>query len=113
MGSLSNSNNPEETLPLSENQITINSTMVSNTKGNLKMDLNPPSKVYSFLFWSWALSFWVSMFIGALHGLVMKGPVELYRKREIWEEEGKLTWWAWLILAIICVFFAYCLNKFM
>ena len=108
MGSLSNSNNPEETLPLSENQVTINSTMVSNTKECLKMDLKPPSKVYSFLFWSWALSFWVSMFIGALHGLVMKGPIELYRKRELWEQEGKLTWWAWLILAIICVFFAYC-----
>ena len=38
MGSLSNSNNPEETLPLSENQVTINSTMVSNTKESLKED---------------------------------------------------------------------------
>ena len=109
MNSLSSNKESEETDPLSEKQIVSSVVMVSSEKPNaeIKMDYGPPHKIYSVLFWLWALCFWVSMFIGALHGLVMKGPVELYRKREVWENEEILKWWGWLILAIILLFFAY------
>ena len=108
MSSLSDNKVHEETDPLSEKQIEPSVTIMSQEKNGLKVDNNPPSKIYSVLFWLWALIFWVCMFVGALHGLIMKGPVELYRKREIWENEEKLLWWGWLILALIILFFAYC-----
>lgn len=108
MSSLSDNKVHEETDPLSEKQIEPSVTMVVQEKNDLKVDYQPPSKIYSLLFWLWALCFWVSMFVGALHGLIMKGPVELYRKREIWEDQGLLLWWGWLILALIILFFAYC-----
>jgi hypothetical protein len=109
MSSLSDNKDSEEREPLSEKQMATIVAMAPSEKAKdeIKMDYEPPSKIYSVLFWSWALAFWVSMFIGALHGLVMKGPVELYRKRELWEDEGILKWWGWLILAIILLFFAY------
>ena len=108
MSSLSENKDLEETTPLSEKQILPNITMVVGEKSEIKNEYKPPSKIYSFVFWLWALSFWVAMFAGALHGLIMKGPVLLYEQRETWEEEGKLEWWTWLILAIIILFFAYC-----
>ena len=108
MNSLSDNKVHEETEPLSEKQIEPSVKMVTQEKNGLTMDYLPPSKLYSFLFWLWALCFWVSMFVGALHGLIMKGPVELYKNRELWEEQGKLLWWGWLILALIILFFAYC-----
>ena len=108
MNSLSDNKVHEETEPLSEKQIEPSVKMVTQEKNGLTMDYLTPSKLYSFLFWLWALCFWVSMFVGALHGLIMKGPVELYRNRELWEEQGKLLWWGWLILALIILFFAYC-----
>jgi len=108
MESLSNDKVHEETEPLSEKQIQPSVAMATQEKSGITMEYQPPSKIYSFLFWLWALCFWVSMFVGALHGLIMKGPVELYRRREEWENEGLLLWWGWLILALIILFFAYC-----
>jgi len=109
MSSLSNNKESEETDPLSERQAATIVAMSPSekTKDEIKIDCDPPTKIYSVLFWLWALVFWVSMFIGALHGLIMKGPVELYRKREDWENQEILKWWGWLILAIILLFFAY------
>ena len=68
----------------------------------------PPLRLYSFVFWMWALLFWVFMLVGGLHGLIVKGPIELVMKREEWTSSGYLEWWAWLILALIIIFFAYC-----
>ena len=90
---------PCETDQLTEAQNSPRANMETKTFGN---------KLYSVLFWFWALAFWIAMFIGALHGLVMKGPVELYKNRQQWEQEGNLLWWHWCILALIIVFFAFC-----
>ena len=72
------------------------------------MEPRLPTKLYSTIYCLWAIIFWVTMFIGALHGLIMKGPVELYEKRKRWEKDGNLEQWAWLILVLIIIFFAYC-----
>ena len=90
MESLSDDKVHEETEPLSEKQIQPSVTMATQEKNGITMEYQPPSKIYSFLFWLWALCFWVSMFVGALHGLIMKGPVELYERREEWENNGLL-----------------------
>ena len=72
------------------------------------MKYQPPSRLYSFTFSSWAVTFWVVMFLGALHGLIKKGPIMLYQKRDVWEKSGNLGLQHWIILALIIVFFSYC-----
>ena len=108
MTSLSSIKNDSETDPLKEKQISPKIKMASNEKGSLEVEPRPPPKWYSVMFWMWALTFWVAMLIGALHGLIVKGPVALYEKRQEWEDNGSLEWWGWLILGLIIVFFAYC-----
>ena len=70
--------------------------------------MQKPSGIYSCLFKLWSLLFWVIMFIGALHGLVKKGPILLYQKYEDWDRNGNLDIHHWISLVLICAFFAYC-----
>ena len=80
-----------------------NQSIPSSQVYNLE-NVAPPSKVYSVLHWLWTLLFWVFMLVGGLHGLIMKGPVELVQRRQEWVTNGYLLWWGWLILALIIVF---------
>ena len=72
------------------------------------MESKKPPRLYSVLFSQWALGFWVVMFLGALHGLVKKGPLMLRENWEIWEKTGNLGVWHWTLLACIIIFFSYC-----
>ena len=64
-------------------------------------------RLYVTLFKVWSLLFWVVMFIGALHGLVIKGPIQFYNNRELWYRNGQLNLIHWISLLLICIFFAY------
>ena len=72
------------------------------------MDNSKPPRCYSFLFVLWSLGFWTMMFVGALHGLIIKGPVLLLKNKEVWEKSDNLNTWHWIVLAFILVFFSYC-----
>ena len=63
--------------------------------------------LYVILFKVWSLLFWVVMFISALHGLVIKGPIQFYKNHESWYKDGKLSLIHWISLLLICIFFAY------
>ena len=63
--------------------------------------------LYVSLFKVWSLLFWVVMFIGALHGLVIKGPIQFYKSRELWYRNGQLNLIHWLSLLLTSIFFAY------
>jgi len=84
-----------------------NQSIPSSHVYNLE-NVEPPMKVYSVLHWLWTLLFWVFMLVGGLHGLIMKGPIELVQRRQEWVTNGYLLWWGWLILALIIIFMAYC-----
>ena len=47
------------------------------------------------------------MIIGALHGLVKKGPIQLYKNYALWEKNGNLNLIQWISLLLICIFFSY------
>ena len=106
MGEISNNRQERETDRLLTANNALNEQNSHSSQGYDIENAEPPVKVYAVLFWLWGLFFWVFMLVGGLHGLIMKGPVELARKREEWVSNGYLEWWGWLILAIIIIFFA-------
>ena len=103
------SNNINENDPLIPSGYSSNAENINATERHYSgIEPRSPIKLYSVLFWLWSLLFWVLMMFGALHGLLIKGPIELYKRREEWTIDGYLEWWAWVVLALIIIFFAYC-----
>jgi len=67
----------------------------------------PPSKCYQRIYVSWCIGFWVVMMFGSFHGILIQGPIALYKYIED-ASTPPITIIQWIAFFAILFFFGYC-----